>query len=712
MQSFFLSFNNRDFILYLLLILIGLIYLTIKLYGKLQQINFNEKKVLIFIRTLIWIIIIVVLMEPVFNLTVSKTDKNNLFVLIDNSASMNIKDKNNTARIDKSENILQINSLKKLKKKLSFHYFKFNSGISEILNDSELKNLTASGTSTEIENAFYYIMNSDNVKNSYILLLSDGVSTSYFDVYKIINMLKKLNIKVFAVNLFSNEILKDISLTDIYYPDEVSINSKFNIELKINAVNYNAIRTKVQLWVNDKLKKHIPVILHNGITKINIPVVLKKKGINKIRFKIKKAAGESVFVNNEQTVFIRAVKDKLKVLLVYGKPCWEYKFLKNCLESDAGINITSFLKLKNSSLIKLNNISLKNFDLFIIGNIKYRDLPAGFVNRLIERIKLYGTSVLFTGGENSFKNGDYHISKFKDIIPVNWDKAGEIFESEFTLKPTPEGMLSDFLNSSIQWNAMPPFDKINIIKSVKKNARVLAVSSVRPDFVVLAVSKYKLSQIAVFTAYPTWQWAFLNLGINRDTSDYNFFWRRLVRDLVSNRFSGFNIFTDKLTYKKDENIKINLISDNNYFNSDNIKVKLFRRKNKEYVFVKNIVLSKNSITDNLYETEISLGNYGDYKISALVNKKYAETFFVVKQPFKEWNHIVPDKNLLKTLCASTKGKYFESIKDFNIKKYIDFRNKKKKYTISTDLWNNWFILLILVGLLSAEWWYRKKKGLL
>ncbi len=719
MHTIYLNFKNVNYIPYYLIILSLLIYLTIKIY---QNINIEKKKKKLFIilRITVWSILILLLIEPLITLHISKKLKSNFYILFDNSLSMQIKDKNNLSRIEKSKSILNTSFYKYLKKYFNLQNLIFSSKI-EFINNNIKKYLTGTGESSDIPYALNSIILQHNESdNSGIILISDGNSTSYFPISRIINIYKKLKIPIFTINLFQNEEIKDLSILDVNYPEEVGINSKFFVKLKINSLNYKKIiNGYLEILINDKLYKKETIKIKNGINFHKINLILTKKGINRIKIKLISNKKEATLLNNYKIFFIRGIKNKFKILLLYGKPGWEYKFLKECLEQDANIKLTPYVKLKKDSLTPLNSIYIRKYDLIIIGNIKYKDIPSKFINKIVNNIKIYPISLLFLGGENAFKNGGYQNSKFKNIIPVNWNYAGSIYIENFNLQLTPIGETSPIFNINNNkniWEKLPPFDKINIVKKVKNNAKILALSSKNKEFIVLAISKYNRSNIGIFTATPTWPWYFLNSGLNQDTSLYFNFWRQLIRNMVMNEFKQINLSTDKLSYQKDETIKIRLLLYNKNLHPLNASfqiIKIFKKLNGNYKFLKDIKLYQNDITKGLYETSIKLNEYGEYKltIKSPSLKKRASTYFIIKKPEIELTKLAADIPLLKKIAKDSNGMYL-SLNELNkIKDKLKVKNKKVNIKEEISLWNNWIILLILISLLSIEWWLRKKEGL-
>ena len=66
---------------------------------------------------------------------------------------------------------------------------------------------------------------------------------------------------------------------------------------------------------------------------------------------------------------------------------------------------------------------------------------------------------------------------------------------------------------------------------------------------------------------------------------------------------------------------------------------------------------------------------------------------------------------VKRIAAETGGKYFPLSKAADLVEELTYLEGKNSERISLDLWDMPFNLLLLLGLASAEWFLRKRKGL-
>ena len=697
--------------IYLILFFI-LTYLTYLTYKNIYVLSERRKKIITILRIIVWALIIISLINPVFTFYQIKRVKEKFIFLLDTSASMSILDKFKESRFERGTKI--IDYVKNLTKDYENLFYGFDREVRPI-DINSLKNINW-GDATDIENALSSA--TSGIEGiSGIFLISDGINNLFSDPLKEAKILKKMKIPIFAYDFSQNENIKDISIFNVEYPEECFLDSQVGFKVKVSQIGFNNSPIEMKVFLNDKFYQSYKMKLDKIFNNINLNLKFSKTGINKVRFFILPNENETVDINNEWTIFLKVFKSKIKVLVVYGKVCWEYKFLVYSLSLDPNIEFDSFVKIKENSLIPLKNLALTKYDVIIIGNIKYNDLPEEFVENILNYVHLKSGSILFLGGENSFKSGGYENSKLKDLISVNWNKAGDLLKTDFTLKLTSYGISLPVMKVGQQsdieklWSNLPPCSFLNVIKEVSPNMNVLAVSSINPSYIVLAIGNYKRSRIGIFTAYPTWKWAFLPLGVGKDSDVYHNFWRQLIRFLATTDIEKLNVSTSKLQYKLNDEVVIRVNAQN--YKKNEIFANLYLKKNENYQFIKKVSLFALPSFEGLYETIFVPKEYGEYKISVNIGDLYKESFFVVEKPMLEFNNLICNNDLLEQICNITGGIFIKEKN--NLPKILKYLKKEKKFLkVKREifLWNNWFILIIIILFLSYEWYYRKMSGLL
>jgi hypothetical protein len=89
----------------------------------------------------------------------------------------------------------------------------------------------------------------------------------------------------------------------------------------------------------------------------------------------------------------------------------------------------------------------------------------------------------------------------------------------------------------------------------------------------------------------------------------------------------------------------------------------------------------------------------------------AQSGFLVTELNREYHDAAQNVELLKRIAAETGGKYFPLADAGNLLEEIQYLEGSNSERVTKDLWDMPINFLLIVGLASAEWFLRKKKGL-
>jgi hypothetical protein len=78
---------------------------------------------------------------------------------------------------------------------------------------------------------------------------------------------------------------------------------------------------------------------------------------------------------------------------------------------------------------------------------------------------------------------------------------------------------------------------------------------------------------------------------------------------------------------------------------------------------------------------------------------------------KEFLHTNQNDQFLKNLSARTGGYYFTEQEAMEVLKYLEFKQNLSQKSETIEIWNRLPFLLLIIVLLSLEWFIRKRKGL-
>jgi len=164
--------------------------------------------------------------------------------------------------------------------------------------------------------------------------------------------------------------------------------------------------------------------------------------------------GELTALNNRNVVLVNGVRDRLKVLLVSGKPHIGERTWRNLLTSDPGVDLVHFTilreinKLDNTpqdelSLIpfpfqELFEVKLYDFDLIIFDNYRVSQiLPNRYFENIVRYVREGGALLEASGHSYSDPNRSTYSTPLQQILPAA--PEGQILDSQFFPSLTEKG---------------------------------------------------------------------------------------------------------------------------------------------------------------------------------------------------------------------------------------------------------------------------------
>lgn len=270
--------------------------------------------------------------------------------------------------------------------------------------------------------------------------------------------------------------------------------------------------------------------------------------------------------NNTHPVVVRVVRDRTRVLQVSGSPSYDQKFLRLFLKEDPSVDLVSFFILRtredfgagwNSdelSLIafpyqRLFSEDLDTFDLVVLQNFNYRPYFDWDAPQLLENIAQYvrdGGALVMTGGDRSFDLGEYGNTAIAGVLPVRLGVNGAPVD-EAPFRPTLAGagrnhpitrVSSSQDGVSDVWAALPEMDGFNYTGGLVPGAAALlehptATEASGEPVPILAVREVERGRVMSLAVDASWRWSFSEAAEGRGNQAYLRFWKNALRWLVA-----------------------------------------------------------------------------------------------------------------------------------------------------------------------------------
>ncbi|KAF0136854.1 MAG: conserved membrane protein of unknown function, partial [Rhodospirillaceae bacterium] len=199
-----------------------------------------------------------------------------------------------------------------------------------------------------------------------------------------------------------------------------------------------------------------------------VPVAIEHAGPHTVAMTVEPGPAELSLVNNRAVVTINGVRDRLKVLLISGKPHSGERTWRNILKSDANIDLVHFtilrpvekddytplteLALITFPIRELFEARLHDFDLIIFDRYgRYNLIPFDYLDN-IRRFVIKGGAVLLAVGPEFGEITSLAETPLKEILPAR--PNGRLIAQGFTPALTDKGLrhpVTGALPSSSRW---------------------------------------------------------------------------------------------------------------------------------------------------------------------------------------------------------------------------------------------------------------------
>ncbi len=397
---------------------------------------------------------------------------------------------------------------------------------------------------TDIETPLSDLLEKQNNLRA-VVLFSDGDYNQGQPPVAAAQKMRLRGVPVFPVPVGSQTRLPDLDLLSVTAPAYGIVGENVQIPFTIRSSLDRQVRTIVRLR-DDSGREHTKdiVIAPNAETYDSVLWRLEKEGSSTLELSIPVAGGEVIATNNSRKFVIAGRPEKIHVLVIESQPRWEYRFLRNALSRDPGVELSCLLfhpalgpgggkDYIEKFPEKLEDLA--KYDVIFIGDVgigkdQLTKEQCTLIRGLVEN---QASGVIFMPGSqgNEFSLLDTDLS---DLIPVILDDAHHEGMSEATPAPltlTTEGRTSlltmlgnnEEENPAI-WRRLPGFYWHAPVIKAKGGAEVLAVHGNR---------RGKYGPIPLLVTKPAGSGKVLFMGI-----DSAWRWRRGVEDLYHYRFWG------------------------------------------------------------------------------------------------------------------------------------------------------------------------------
>lgn len=717
----------------------------------------RDRWVLGALRVAVLVVVMACLFRPMLLLSAAVPQRNYVGVLVDDSRSMQIADRNGKARSDWVEHAFggpDSVLLKKLREKFIVRLFRFSSSAQRI---DSLRSVAFTGAETHLGDAVEQARQElDGVPLSGLVVLSDGADNSRAPISDELLSLRARSVPIFAVGLGAEKFDKDIEIRRVEASHSVLKGGALVADLLVRQRGYAGQKVPLIVEDNGQIASRDSITLppDGDVAPVRVSVVARSAGARSFTFRIPVQPSEQVEQNNAQQAVVDVRDGREKILYLEGEPRYEMRFIRAAVEADSNLQLVSlqrtadnkFLRLGVDSATELESgfpktrAELFRYRAVILGNIEASFFSHDQLAMLADFVNVRGGGLMMLGGRRSFGEGGYSGTPLAEVMPVviSGDAVPDslTFFADLKAALTPAGMSHAVAQveaspaaSIARWKSLPTVTTTNRIRSVKPGA-VTLITGTTPqggragepgaplrfyEQPILVYQRYGRGMSVAFPIQDSWNWQMDPQSPEADQT-YSRFWRQTLRWLTSDVPSRLvvSLPTDEANPKSPIAIRAS-VADSLYLPRNDAKV--IAHIVGDSGASRDVALDWAIDRDGEYRGTFTPDVAGIYTIRIEATPStgtavVADTAYLrVADLNTEYFDAEMRAPLLQRMAKETGGKFYTPETASTLPDDVALSKHGVTVVNQMDLWDMPIVLLLLVSLLGAEWWYRKVRGL-
>lgn len=670
-------------------------------------------------------------------------------LVIDDSQSMKLQDGPAAAtRLDTAKQALlaappnKKSFLDRLNEKFKTNLYGFSSQL-EALNNAD--SLVGEGRSSNLAGALdETIKRSSGMPLSAVVIASDGASNVPGDLAASLRELRARDIPVYTIGIGDTARATDAELTKINLPRRVLVGSRLNIESYVGLSGFGPTTVLMAVREDGRAVKTEEFNLRGNDTQIlNLEITPTNPGIHRYTVEITPLDGELTVDNNKQDALVEVIPGPQKILYVEGEPRWELgKIRESLLPNEKNVTLVSLQRTGENKFYR-QGISTQNelvsgfpvteeelftYDALIIGSVEASFFSAEQLRNIESFVARRGGGLLALGGRLSFDAGKYKGTTLDELLPVfltggpvdDANSFAPVYKPQLTGagQTHPITRLNEDRSANQKaWNDLAPISVSEALTTVKPGASVLLearrVDGGAQTVPLLVQQRYGRGQTLALTATDTWRW---RMRMDSKNNAHETFWRQMLRYLVSTTPLQTEIGAEQDVYALEDSVRVVADIRDRKFNPVN-DAHVIARVTKPSGGSIDVPLKFTTMDDlNTYVGEFKTDELGQYGIelvgtSVSLGQLNAKSNLLVTDLNREYFGAAQNSDLLKRIATETGGKYYQAGDVQSLLDDLTYRQSPYSERVTKDLWDMPINFMLIVGLLSTEWFLRKREGL-
>lgn len=589
-----------------------------------------------------------------------------------------------------------------------------------------------------------------------IVLFSDGRHNTRSVPTEFAKQVKAKGATVHAVGMGSLDQAADVAIQSVSHPESVASDGKLNGALTVRHRGISGEDVGVRVYAGDEVVWQNQIQIGSGLSdgsqSLRVPFEIDVKSVidntgkltprglrrNTVVLDLKASVSMSgasgarsdLVANNEMPFRVAATIRDRRLLILDGSSRWEVRYLRNLFERDPSwtVNTVLFGPGTDSARIKRGDAAgqfpgraeeLAVYDAIVLGEIPSDQFQGIDADLLKEFVTRGGGLIVLDGRYDQVQR--LASQKLADVIPVQF--LGERVDSIQTLMPTGYGSDQAVLDLvgkpdqlPQQWRQLPAPESMQQVRA-RPGADVLVEAETNEgNRLPWLVSRlYGSGRVLYFASDQSWRWRY-------KVADqiHARFWNQIMTTVMQPPYSAADdyaaIGTDKIEYGSGETpiVRARLQDVDGVPVGDSVVDALVIADNQ---IIATVPLSVDDPARGTYAGKVLDIPDGAYQIriraSGFDNRSLLAStpIWVGNERSSEWVRTSLDQNSLQAITTAGGGQYRHESSAEEVLRLLEPLSSGRIIESEYLLWQSYYWFWAIMALLSAEWFLRKRSGL-
>lgn len=582
-----------------------------------------------------------------------------------------------------------------------------------------------------------------------VILLSDGQHNAGEPPAELARLLGARGVPVFPVGIGMRQPPPDLAVLAVNGPDTVAADGRVrgSVELKDDMPAGTSFTLRIAhgsrvLWERELSTeaRHLRTVEFDFPVKDLVAEELRRqdKDLRFASLPLRFAAsvtvldGEKDKSNNEAALWVNATTQRPKVLVLDGRPRWEYRYLRNLLERDDRWEVNALLagaggeqkfwpRGKLPGQFPGDRETLFTYHLVIFGDLPANQLRANELEWIRDFAGQRGGGVIFVDGRQE-RLATLQSSALAPLFPVSFEgRPLDGVPMNFQLKATgssltPLTLTSDPFDNAQIWWFLPSPHWLAPARALPGAEVWLEAVTAETRSPAVVFRRYGAGKALYLAFDESWRWRYKVGDLYHQK-----FWNQAAKFVMESPFAVQDRFVSldsgALSYEPGATAEIRTrILDAQGRSLPRAKAEAWLlREGRKFA---TIALAADEHDTGIYRGRTAPLADGDYEVRVRVEglpdtEMKARTGFAVRRVATgELAELNCNEPLLRELAATSGGRYYREEELGALLDRLKPLSQGRIVETETLLWQSWWWFGAVIALLALEWSLRKRAGMM